>query len=85
MAGIAPARMLNIIDPMTAYAFNDAAAERLRLYDQDMRKEQATLIAIEVGRLFGGKGLDALNDSTNGVVDNGIAPDGYGAEFAEVW
>jgi hypothetical protein len=76
-AGRSASELFGISDKLQAYAFDDAVAMRLHLYDRDMRKEAASFIAIEVGRLFGGQGLDAL-DSAEGSA-------GAGDGDVEVW
>lgn len=54
-SGCRPSRIASIDDPIIALDFDLAHALRLNFYDAECRKEQARLIAGEVGKLFAGE------------------------------
>lgn len=57
-SGIAASRRLNITDEWIAQDLDNAVSYRLLVFDNEMRADQikasAKLIAIEVGKMFGG-------------------------------
>jgi hypothetical protein len=75
--GIPASSRLNIRDEVAALDFDLAVSLRLLTFDNEQQKNQARLIAYEVGKLFGG-----VDDE---VLDSPVLMDKYSDGNTMVW